>query len=111
MESPVEFTDYIQPICLPSNSQNIFNVRGAVSAYGQSGPLDLKGTETPFKLTLTTTRDLIECYESGAFPARVLSRRSFCANTPKAVLCKGSENISSFFYLNNFELQQFDIFK
>jgi hypothetical protein len=90
MESPVAYTDYIQPVCLPSNSQNILNVQGIVSAYGQSGPFDLKGTEIPYKLILKTI-DLIDCYDSDAYSARVVSKRSFCASHPKSVLCSGKK--------------------
>jgi hypothetical protein len=89
MESSVEFTDFIQPICLPSITQNVKNVRGIVAGYGRPSVLD-DPTKIPYKIMLTTD-DLLECYTSYRNSSRVLSEKSFCANNLAGVLCNGAK--------------------
>lgn len=91
MKSPVEFTDFIQPICLPSSTQNVENIQGTVAGYGKSG-LDDRPTEIPYKINLKTL-ELVECFDSDPYSTKVLSARSFCANHATAVLCQGNSKI------------------
>lgn len=87
MESSVRFTNFIQPICLPSSSQNVNNVEGIVAGYGRSGRYD-PPTEIPYHLKLVTD-ELVQCYASYENSPRYLSLRSFCANNTGGVLCAG----------------------
>jgi hypothetical protein len=87
MESPVEFTNYIQPICLPSSDQNVFNVRGIVAGYGRTGRYE-DPTEVPYQINLYTD-NLLDCYDIDKSSTQYVSKRSFCASHPTAVLCAG----------------------
>lgn len=87
MESPVEYSDFIQPICLPSNSQSVKDVEGIVAGYGIPG-YDKNPTQIPYKISLVTD-DLLQCFARYPNSGQVLSLKSFCANNSAGVLCMG----------------------
>lgn len=87
MESSVEFSNFIQPICLPSSSQNVVNVVGSVTGYGRIG-FSLDAVKVPSYLQMRTI-DLGTCALSyqGAFA--ILSPRTFCGGSPDGIPCRG----------------------
>jgi hypothetical protein len=87
MNSPVKFTDYIQPICLPSSSQNVENVRGIVAGYGRTGRYE-DPTKVPYQIKLSTD-NLLDCFDIDQKSTQYLSKRTFCASNSTAVLCAG----------------------
>jgi hypothetical protein len=98
MESRVEFTDFIQPICLPSSSQNVENVQGKVAAYGRTKH-DENPSEIPLLISLTTF-DLISCFLGNTLSSTVLSARTFCANNRVGSLCQGKLKLDVFYAKN-----------
>lgn len=95
MESLIEFTNFIQPICLPSSTQNVFNVPGTVAGYGRSGPSE-PPTDVPYQVDLKTD-DLLECFLSDLDSARTVSKRTFCGDNSAATLCAGNLTFKFFF--------------
>lgn len=91
MESPVEFTNFIQPICLPSSTENVFHVEGTVAGYGRSGRYKLP-TDVPYQVDLKTD-NLLECFLSDLDSARTVSNRTFCGDNSAATLCAGNLNL------------------
>jgi hypothetical protein len=101
MEHPVEFTDFIQPICLPNLNENVFKVSGVVAGYGQDSPYK-PIVKKPLHVELTTV-DLIDCLYTHKNSLRVVSKRSFCAGNNFSVPCFGE----IIFFKNNFSKKFF----
>lgn len=75
METPVLFTNYIQPICLLSRSRNIEDDENYVVGYANSA--------TPYKYELFAD-NLLQCYSNNS-----IALKSFCENYSIGVLCNG----------------------
>lgn len=87
MSQIVDFTDHIQPICLPSLSAEVENIAGVVAGYGRSKASDLS-KEIAFFVNLKTI-ELIICYSLDPHSSRVVSPKSFCTKSDEITLCKG----------------------
>lgn len=85
MEFSVKFTNYIQPICLPSKSVNVFGISGVVVGYGKP---DIQSTHRnlPQMATMSTVT-LGTCLKKDF--AHTVSRRSFCAIGTDGTPCIG----------------------
>lgn len=91
MESPVKFTKFIRPICVPSSTQNVDYVNGSVAGYGRTQN-DETTTNVPYKIDLTT-ESLASCFEKNEDSTDILTSRTFCANNWVGVVCKGKKII------------------
>ena len=91
MDSPVEFTDFIQPICLPLSTESVSNVRGTVAGYGiiRAGQAL---SETPLQTSMDTV-DQAVCLASDRISTHILSLRSFCAHHPNP--CESKKNLQN----------------
>jgi hypothetical protein len=98
MDKAVQFTNTIQPICLPKLNENVFNVNGIVAGYGTHTP-NTPASKLPLHVALKTI-DLLECYSSNVGASEIVSRRSFCAAGPDGIPCFG--NFKTFVYFIQF---------
>jgi hypothetical protein len=87
MESPVRFTNYIQPICLPAADVNVYNINGVVAGFGR--PEIYQPAEEIAKYAALKTIDLPTCYDSSMLSTIVLSKKSFCASSRTSAACLG----------------------
>jgi hypothetical protein len=88
MEKAVQFTDSIQPICLPKSNEIVFDVYGIVAGYGRP---DRYGDASKFPLHVELkTTDIFDCFSNNIGASKVVSRRSFCAAGPNGIPCYGN---------------------
>lgn len=88
MDEPVTFTRFIQPICLPLASINVFDVEGFVAGYGRNE------TSTQTQATLFHARihsvEKQTCRDSNRNAVDVVAENSFCAKSNFSVPCHGN---------------------
>lgn len=92
MSQRVIFTDYIQPACLPTMTQNVYKVFGVVAGYGTTNPYLKEPSMRPLFTGLTSV-DLLDCLYSSWKSIGVVSRLSFCAGNDFAVPCFGKTRV------------------
>lgn len=88
LNSKVIFTRFINAICLPTPTQNVFEVFGTVVGYGVTENSVKKVPErSPKFLTIksVTQEDCIFSHES---LRRISSKRTFCAGEPGKIPCE-----------------------
>ncbi|KAJ6628670.1 Plasma kallikrein [Pseudolycoriella hygida] len=96
LKNRVEFTDNIQPICLPSPTDQVFKIKGTVVGYGKS---ELGGLHEniPRRVEIASyTND--DCFFSDYQFARIASPRTFCAGERGKTPCQGDSG--SGFYID-----------
>ncbi|XP_037031319.1 uncharacterized protein LOC119070897 [Bradysia coprophila] len=92
----VEFTDNIQPVCLPGSDEPVFEIRGLVVGYGKSESGAIH-ENTPRKVEISSyTND--HCFFSDYQFARFGSPRTFCAGERGKTPCQGDSG--SGFYVD-----------
>lgn len=82
MEKPVEFNEYIRPVCLWSGSSNIQHVeglKGTVVGWGKDGT-DKIVSNIPKKVDLPIV-NTITCVQTSESLYKAVSNRTFCAGT------------------------------
>lgn len=82
MQRPVEFTQYVRPICLwqPTNGiQDVEGHRGTVVGWGKDGSDRIVST-IPRKVDLPIVNSLT-CVQTSESLSKVISQRTFCAGT------------------------------
>ena len=94
MDRAVTFTQFIQPICLPSMSIDVFNANGYVVGHGYVN-FDTKETSATPKQVKMSTVDNAECALSNPDSVYVVSNRSFCAKGDNSAPCKGRSSTYS----------------
>lgn len=87
LDEPVQFTDYIQPICLPAIIDNVVNVLGTVAGYGNVNKTS-SHQSIPFHAELSTVSPF-ECVFSHKKGIKTVSTNSFCAKSNVSVPCIG----------------------
>jgi secreted trypsin-like serine protease len=88
------FNDYVQPVCLPSSDDPIYNTDGVVVGWGQSESQSFH--ETRPKYVKLTSVDQAKCLFDDPIFARISSVNMFCAGTQGVNPCKGDSG-SGFF--------------
>lgn len=87
MDRSVQYTNFIQPICLPPSNKNVINQNGYVAGYGRAG-FELDSTKIPFYVQMRSI-DLATCALKHKSAFSVLSLRSFCARSSDGIPCRG----------------------
>lgn len=87
MSESVTFTNYIQPICLPTPKDYVFDVSGVIVGYGKPDPYT-EHLNTPQFLTMTSV-NLTTCLFSNKQSLHTVSPRSFCARSKHGTACLG----------------------
>lgn len=88
MNEAVTFTDYIQPICLPSAAINAFDTDGIVAGHGIINIVS-RDISKITKHAAMKTSSLDECYASNKDSTIIVSTRSFCAKGNLTAPCQG----------------------
>lgn len=88
MDSAVSFTEFIQPIGLPSMSINVFNAKGYVVGHGVFNIATSETSATPKQVEMFSVNNT-ECYSSNPESTIVVSKRSFCAKGNFSAPCNG----------------------
>lgn len=87
MKEEVDFSDHIQPICLPTLSFEVFGIEGVTAGYGK---VDASSSNQPIARYVTLrTIDLVKCYASAENSGNVVSEKSFCTQKGDVTLCQG----------------------
>lgn len=90
LKNRLEYSDNIQPVCLPSPDERVFNIRGLVVGYGKSES-NLLHENIPRKVEISSyTND--DCFFSDYQFARFGSPRTFCAGERGKTPCQGIKN-------------------
>lgn len=90
----VEFTEYIQPVCLPGPDEPVFRIKGLVVGYGKSESSALH-ENIPRKVEISSyTND--DCFFSDYQFARFGSPRTFCAGERGKTPCQGRKMVTVF---------------
>lgn len=98
-DEAVEFTDYIQPICLPSMGENSYDIEGITVGYGRiNKSLEAQSTPRHAKLLSISPSD---CTKSQLYANDTVSlQNSFCAKSNTSVPCGGELKINLILNLN-----------
>lgn len=82
------FTNYIRPICLPSATDNVFNVDGVVVGRGRMSLSSMATSPTPLQAFLRTiiTEDCLLDHDDAVI---VVAKKSFCAVSDSQAPCQG----------------------
>lgn len=83
----VEFTEYVQPVCLPGRDEVVFKIRGHVVGYGKSESGTLH-ENVPRKVEISSYSN-DDCFFSDYQFARFGSPRTFCAGERGKTPCQG----------------------
>lgn len=102
----IAFTDYIQPVCLPSSDDSVFNVNGYVAGYGKSEENSRHETRPKHVKIRSVTQDV--CLFSDPIIVRISSPRMFCAGELNKNPCQGDSG-SGFFVRSGNAFQIFGV--
>jgi hypothetical protein len=84
----VDYTEFIQPICLPSSAQSTINIRGTVVGYGFTENTQGKQIEKLSKFLEIPTVSQESCLFSHPTFHYIASPRTFCAGERGKIPCK-----------------------
>lgn len=87
-EQEVEFSRYIQPICLPPSDWKLTN--GIIAGWGVSDSTNFRSLENiTRKVEISAPVDNEQCFLDNAGLAELSSQRTFCAGSNEKGPCKG----------------------
>lgn len=88
LASPVTFTAYIQPVCLPKENDNINNYKmGTVVGWGKSESGE-PNVNIPREVTIAAVNDSV-CFTHDFDIAKISTLRTFCAGGDNYGPCHG----------------------
>jgi secreted trypsin-like serine protease len=96
MASPVEFSSFIQPVCVPDHDTVTTDIEGYVVGHGKS---DDWMTEDIAKKSKLTAISAIDCITTHKDHNKGVSRDSFCASSLNSAPCFGDSGGG--FYVQN----------
>lgn len=88
MDLPVTFGDFIQPICLPEGSTNVYNALGTTVGYGLSEESEGNHEKRPKHVEIKSVEQAVCLFKEHAF-VQISSLRMFCAGEMGKNPCKG----------------------
>lgn len=91
MNEEIDFSDYIQPVCLPPANAKIENVVGTVAGYGKHS-LEQKHESIPRHVELKII-SLLTCVYRDKLFVSLASHRTFCAGGKNESPCRGKANL------------------
>ena len=92
LKTSVEFTNHIRPICLPHGNENVIDIFGDLTGYGES-EMGLVHEVLPRDARLRTIQNW-KCSSEHRDYWNILAEDSFCARSETSGPCKG-EKISN----------------
>jgi secreted trypsin-like serine protease len=105
MNEPVDFSDTIQPACLPQAGVNTTNVQGTVVGHGRHSRSS--NYENRPKHGEMTTISEHECVYMSYDYLKIVSRTSFCARGDAVGPCSGDSGGG--FFVKDSETGQFEV--
>lgn len=106
LSSAVEFTNYIRPVCLPTNDGNLDGVRGSIVGWGIAKE-KTANLEFPRRAT-TNAMNASHCLTTDPYVAFISSTRTFCGSGGDGSPNKGDSG-GGFFVLSGSRWIQFGI--
>lgn len=103
LESDVQYSEYIRPICMLTEDEN-HNIRitdGTVAGWGKSEDATKKNENIPRKLDLPIVASNEKCYRDNSLFAIIGSEKSFCAGQPGVGVCLGDSGSAFIVKINN----------
>jgi hypothetical protein len=92
----IQYSSYVNKICLPSIGEDVFSLHGTIVGYGFSS-LDKNVAEDIPRFAEIGSVSQIKCLYSDSRFVEIASERSFCAGDAGKIACKGLEIISNKF--------------
>lgn len=93
-EEPLKFTNFIQPICLPTKGKSSYNIEGTIVGYGSISPNSLIQSTLNYEKSHSISPK--ECLKTHRYAPVIVSREnSFCVRSETSVSCQG-ENLFTF---------------
>lgn len=87
-EEAIIFTNYIQPICLPTGNMNAYDIEGTIVVYGRiNSNSHIQTTPHHAQLQSISPSQCINTHENA--PDTVSPHNSFCASSETRVPCRG----------------------
>lgn len=93
MNEIVEFTDFIQPVCLPIGDENVSGIFGTIVGYGRNEFAQTYDTVPRYSQIMAI--NTVDCIFKHQNYWTIVSPKSFCAGSDVSVPCKGM-NYSEF---------------
>lgn len=89
LNEPVEFNDFINPICMPRSNVSVESIEGTVVGYGISEKNDGHETIPRFVELRTVTQE--ECYRNHNLFSSMISSNTFCGGGKGKSPCRGKK--------------------
>jgi secreted trypsin-like serine protease len=105
LSAKVDFTDRIQPSCMPHVGTNTTNITGYLVGHGKHD--DGRTSDTPKETTLHSVHEGNCIYENES-NYKGVSKRSFCAKSKVATACNGDSG-SGYYVLTNGRFETYGI--
>ena len=88
IDKEIQFTQFIRPVCMWPNDENLEANQGFVVGWGKSEDTSKVHEEIPKVLKLPITNNE-KCYRENSLLAKIAWDQSFCAGKPGVGVCRG----------------------
>ncbi|KAG5669359.1 hypothetical protein PVAND_017247 [Polypedilum vanderplanki] len=105
MSQKVQFSDFIQPVCLPESNSNSANLYGTVVGYGKS-ETDKIHEMTPRQAQMYSI-SFSECLLKAPIYSYIVSSRSICVGGTNSIPCLGDSGGG--FFVKNSKSGQYEV--